>query len=269
MTRAWPHSSRLPPPTLYVHGSASGTQSGLGGGSGGGNWRAFPSVLLGKLSKDLGFGNSLWFPGRTRRTLGSPDFCNHWPEGKLYCAISKYLLSAAGYPVLAAGQAPCQYEFHLAEFFISASYCWEESLGDTDEKTNGLAGEWGLAQSKRKRGISGCRTCTRGVRPRSASLGRAGGGTAHLKASGRKERWRGIQTSRRVRKKRIRNPTGRREQNRKKSHYCDCYFIVLITKTPMKARDSKQLCVIILIEILTCHPSFSVNAKKQIKVKKH
>lgn len=197
MTRAWPHSSRLPPPTLYVHGSASGTQSGLGGGSGGGNWRAFPSVLLGKLSKDLGFGNSLWFPGRTRRTLGSPDFCNHWPEGKLYCAISKYLLSAAGYPVLAAGQAPCQYEFHLAEFFISASYCWEESLGDTDEKTNGLAGEWGLAQSKRKRGISGCRTCTRGVRPRSASLGRAGGGTAHLKASGRKERWRGIQTSRR------------------------------------------------------------------------
>lgn len=37
----------------------------------------------------------------------------------------------------------------------------------------------------------------------------------------------------------------------------------------MKARDRKQLCVVILIEILTCHPSFSVNDKKQIKVKKN
>lgn len=94
-----------PPPSLQVRGSASGTQSGLGGGSGGESGRASPSLLLGKLSKgDLGFGNSLWFPVRTRRTLGSPDFYNHLPEGKFYCAISKYLLNAAGYPVLAAGR---------------------------------------------------------------------------------------------------------------------------------------------------------------------
>lgn len=196
VTRAWPHSSQLPHHSSHVHGSASGTQSELGGGSGGGRESLSITLTLQTVERRPGFENSLWFPGRTKGggTLGSPDFCNHWPEENSTARLASICWAQLEPD---SGCRPGSVPVRISSLWIVyiGLLLLKESRRDRDEKTNGLAGEWGLAQSKKTGGSSGCARIQEVLGRRSANPRESRWGHCPLKAPGRKKTWGGIQTS--------------------------------------------------------------------------